>query len=303
MSEFWKRFAVDFYNAVRLDNIFNAAAALAFYLMLAIFPGAIFLLSLLPYLPVPNLDKNIMDLLSQALPSEATSLFIGVVNSVMSTRSGGLLSFGFLFTLWSASSGLYSMMQQLNTTYGIKETRPFWKLRGTAMALLFLFLVFIVGAFGLVVFGGVIERLAASFLGQSEELLLFFALLRWIVIVFFVLTGFAVIYYFGPDRKQNFRLFSLGNITGSLLLIVASLGFNFYVSRFANYSATYGSLGAVIILLLWFYIAGLALLLGSEINCMVETYRRERHGKKLQTKEGRNPQAPPVGGPGNRAGA
>jgi membrane protein len=104
------------------------------------------------------------------------------------------------------------------------------------------------------------------------------------VIVFFVLTGFAVIYYFGPDRKQNFRLFSLGNITGSLLLIVASLGFNFYVSRFANYSATYGSLGAVIILLLWFYISGLTLLFGSEINCMVETYRREWENKSRRPK-------------------
>jgi membrane protein len=284
MTGFWKSFAVDFYNSVRLDNIFNGAAALAFYLMLAIFPGAIFLLSLLPYLPVPNLDKDIMDLLSQTLPGDAASLFTGVVDSVMSTRSGGLLSFGFLFTLWSASSGLYSMMQQLNTTYGIKETRPFWKLRGTAMALLFFFLVLIVGAFGLVVFGGVIERLAASFLGQSEALLLFFALLRWIVIVFFVLTGFAVIYYFGPDKKQNFRLLSLGNITGSLLLIVASLGFDFYVSRFANYSATYGSLGAVIILLLWFYISGLTLLFGSEINCMVETYRREWENKSRRPK-------------------
>jgi len=284
MTGFWKSFAVDFYNSVRLDNIFNGAAALAFYLMLAIFPGAIFLLSLLPYLPVPNLDKNIMDILSQTLPGDAASLFTGVVDSVMSTRSGGLLSFGFLFTLWSASSGLYSMMQQLNTTYGIKETRPFWKLRGTAMALVFFFLVFIVGAFGLVVFGGVIERLAASFLGQSEALILFFALLRWIVIVFFVLTGFAVIYYFGPDKKQNFRLLSLGNITGSLLLIVASLGFNLYVSRFANYSATYGSLGAVIILLLWFYISGLTLLIGSEINCMVETYRRERGNRSRRPK-------------------
>ena len=95
MSVFLKRYAIDFYNSVRINNIFNGAAALAFYLMLAIFPGAIFLLSLLPYLPVPDLNKNIMDLLSQALPGDAASLFTGVVNSVMSTRSGGLLSFGF----------------------------------------------------------------------------------------------------------------------------------------------------------------------------------------------------------------
>ena len=177
----------------------------------------------------------------------------------------------------------------MNTTYSIKETRPFWKLRGTALALMFFFLVLIVGAFGLVVFGGVIEKLTASFLGQSESILLFFALFRWLVIVFFVLTGFAVIYYFGPDRKQEFRLFSPGNITGSLVLIVASLGFNFYVSRFGNYDATYGSLGAVIILLLWFYIAGLALLFGSEINCMVETYHRECEDMNCRPKRDETP--------------
>lgn len=290
-----KRYATGLYNAVLDHHVLNGAAALAFFLMLAIFPAAIFLLSLLPYLPVPHLYQSIMELLNQALPREAATLFTGVVDNVMSTRRGGLVSFGFLFALWSASSGLSATMEQLNISYGIRETRPFWKARGTALMLVFLFVVLIVGAFGLVVFGGVIQDLIASFLGRSEALLFFFVMFRWVVIVLFILSGFAVIYYFGPDRDQKFRLISPGTVTGSLILILASLGFNVYVSNFANYTATYGSLGAVIILLLWFYIVGLVLLIGMEIDCLVEKRREEEReggsGEAAQEAAGRGGRA------------
>jgi membrane protein len=272
-----RKFVTDLYSEIEEDNVFNGAAALAYYWMLAIFPLTIFLLSLLPFLPIPNLKDAIMDLLGQALPREAAALFTDVVSEVTSNTSGGLLSFGLLFTLWSASSGLYAIMQQLNITYDVKEGRSFWKVRAIALLLTIMFLVMIVGAFALVVFGGVVQDWLASFMGESPLLLGFFATLRWIIIVCLILMGFAMIYYFGPDVEQRFAFITPGSILGSTLLIAASVGFSYYVSNFGDYTATYGSIGAVIILLLWLYLAGLVILLGSEVNALLEHYNP--HGK------------------------
>jgi len=278
-----KKFVTDLYSEIEDDNVFNGAAALAYYWMLAIFPLTIFLLSLLPFLPIPNLKDAIMDLLGQALPREAATLFTDVVSEVTSNTSGGLLSFGLLFTLWSASSGLYAIMQQLNITYDVKEGRSFWRVRGVALLLTVMFLVMIVGAFALVVFGGVVQDWLASFMGQSSLLLGFFAALRWIIIIGLILMGFAIIYYFGPDVEQKFQFITPGSIIGSALLIAASVGFSFYVSNFSDYTATYGSIGAVIILLLWLYLAGLVILLGSEVNALLEHYNPAGKNKGEKT--------------------
>ncbi len=278
-----KQFVTDFWKEAQNDNIFNGAAALSYYLLLSVFPAAIFLLSLLPYLPIANLQQAIMDVLHQALPEQTASLFEGIIEDVVSNKKSGLLTFGLLFTLWSASSGLYAIMQQLNITYDVKEGRPFWKTRGTAIMLMILFFILVIGAFALVVFGGTIQNTIANFLGNSEALLIIFASIRWIIIAFFLLLGFALIYYFGPDVEQKFRFITPGSVIGVILLALTSLAFRFYISNFSNYSATYGSLGAVIILMVWLYISGLVILIGSEVNALIEHYHPE--GKSKGEKE------------------
>jgi membrane protein len=270
-----KQLLKELWSEIQDDNVFNGAAALAYYLLLAIFPAAIFLLSLPPYLLIPNLQQAIMDLLNQAMPQQSAALFQGIVTTVVSKKQGGLLTFGLLFTLWSASSGPYAIMQQLNITYDIREGRPFWKARGTAILLMLLFFVLVIGAFALVIFGGVVQDFIGNIIGRSQPLLTFFAVLRWVIIACFLLLGFAVIYDYGPDVEQKFRFITPGSILGVLLLVLASLGFRFYVSSFSNYNATYGALGGVIILMLWLYIAGLVILIGSELNALVEHHRPE----------------------------
>lgn len=267
------QFLKDLWREIENDNVSNGAAALAYFWMLAAFPAAIALLSILPYLPIPNLQQAIMNMLGQAMPGEAANLFRSTVEGVVSNRSSGLLSFGFLATLWSGASGIYSVMQQLNITYDVKEQRPFWKARGMSVFLLFLFGALIVVAFTLVVFGGDLQDLLASRLGERVWLLAAFAVFRWAVVLGLLLLGFAVMYYFGPDVQQTFKFITPGSVAGTVILIVAGLGFRFYVSHFASYNATYGSLGAVIILLFWLYITGLVLLLGSEVNALYEHYR------------------------------
>lgn len=270
-----RQFAKELRGQVQEDNVPNGAAALAFYWMLAIFPAMIFLLSILPFLPIPNLQTAIMDLLRQALPDQASGALTGTVEQIATQRRGGLLSFGFIATIWAASSGMYAIMQQLNITYRVKEARPFLKARGTALLLTLLFGALVIGAFAFVVLGGYIQGALGAALGWSGPLMVAFAALRWLIILAGLLLAFALAYYFAPNVEQKFKWISPGSVAGVATLVLASLAFRIYVTNFGNYDATYGSIGAVIVLMLWLYVVGLALLLGSEVNVVYEKHRPE----------------------------
>jgi membrane protein len=279
-----KQFLLDLNQEISEDNVYNGAAALGFYLTLAIFPAMILVMSIIPYLPIQDVDKAIMDLLGQALPEEAYGMVEGVVKEVTAERRGGLLSFGILGTLWAASTGMYAIMQQLNVTYDVKEERSFIRARAIAILLSILFFLLVIGAFTLIVLGGVIEDWLGSQFGFSDVLLIFFAVFRWVIIALALLLGFALIYRYAPNVEQKFKFITPGSVLGVVLLIVVSIGFAIYTSNFADYSATYGSIGAVIILMLWLYCAGLVILVGSEVNSLVEHYSSEgkRKGEKKE---------------------
>lgn len=298
----WRRFFKDLEAEIQDDNVSNGAAALAFYMMLSVFPAAIFLLTLLPYLPIANLESTIMDIIREALPGDAATMFTGVVQEIATQKRGGLLSFGLLLTLWTASNGLYAVMQQLNVTYDVKESRPFWKARGIALLLTVFFTFMVVVAIALLVFGGMLQSWLADRLEWGVGLNLMFSLFRWVVIAGGLMLGFALVYYFGPDVEQDFRFISPGSVLGVVLLVVASLAFRFYVSNFGNYSATYGTLGAVVVLLLWLLMVGWVILLGSEVNALLEHYHPSGKvkGRKQQPR-----QEPGMGGelaPGTSGG-
>lgn len=248
------------------DNVLDGAAVLAFFSLLAVFPAAIFVLSLLPSLQIPHLRQALVDLLYQILPQESASLFEVTVRYVASEGKSGLIIFGLVLSLWSASSGVAAVMDQLNLIHDVKEGRPFWKTRGLAIVLMLFFVALGIAALSLVIFGGAIQSWMASLIGWSGLLRGFFATLRWIIIAAAVLLALAVAYRFGPDADVKFRFISPGNVTAAILIALISLGFRFYVSVFSNYSATYGNLAAAIILMLWMYMAGIAVLVGEEIN-------------------------------------
>lgn len=261
------------------DNVFNGAAALGFYLTLSLFPAMILLMTIIPYLPIERVDQAIMDLMKQALPEEAFGMVSNVVQEVTSNRRSSLLSFSILGTMWATSTGMYAIMQQLNITYGAKEARSFLRARATAFLLSLLFGLLVIGAFSLIVLGGVIQDWIGNRVGFSSALLTFFVIFRWVMIVLALLLGFATIYRYAPNVERKFAFFTPGSVIGVILLIFASLGFTLYTRHFANYSATYGSIGAVIILMLWLYVAGLVILIGSEINVLLEDFGgKEKHG-------------------------
>lgn len=256
------------WRAILRHRVIDGAAVLAFYFLLAVFPAAIFILSILPSLHIPHLQEAILDLLHQTLPQESADLFQVTVKYVASRAGAGLLTFGLLFTLWSASTGVYAIMDQLNVIFGLNDRRPFWKARGTAILLMLVFFALVIVSLSLVVFGGVVQSWTASIIGWSRLLRFFFATLRWVIIAIALLLALALIYRFGPDVQRKFRFISLGNVVALILIALASAGFRLYVANFGDYSVTYGSLASMIILMLWMYMASLALLLGCEINAI-----------------------------------
>ena len=256
------------WRAIGRHRVIDGAAVLAFYFLLAVFPAAIFVLSILPSLHIPHLQEAILDLLHQTLPQQSADLFQVTVKYVASRAGAGLLTFGLLFTLWSASTGVYAIMDQLNVIFGVNDRRPFWKARGTAILLMLIFFALVIASLSLVVFGGVVQSWTASVIGWSSLLRFFFATLRWVIITIALLLALALIYRFGPGVQRKFHFISLGNVVAVILIALASAGFRFYVSNFGDYSVTYGNLASMIILMLWMYMASLALLLGCEINAI-----------------------------------
>jgi membrane protein len=279
-----KQFLLDLNQEITDDNVYNGAAALGFYLTLAIFPAIILLMTIIPFLPIEQVDEAIMDLLGQALPDEAYGMVAGVVSEVTRDRRGGLLSFSLIGTLWAASTGMYAIMQQLNITYDVKEGRSFLRARAIALMLSLMFGLLVIGAFSLIVLGGVFQDFIGTQLGFSDALIRIFIIFRWIIIVLALLLGFAMIYYYAPNVEQKFVFITPGSVLGVILIIIASLGFVFYTSNFDDYTATYGSIGAMIILMIWLYIVGLVILVGSEINALLEHYdsKGKRKGEKKE---------------------
>jgi membrane protein len=199
------------------------------------------------------------------------------VRNIVSNRKAGLLSFGLLFTVWSASTGVYAVMQELNRVHDTEETRPFWKARGVALLLTLACVVLVLGALALAVGGGVIQSALGNALGFSPVLLFFFAALRWVIIVGALLLALALVYYFGPAVKERtFALVTPGTVAGTAALALASLAFKLYVGNFGSYDKTYGSLGAVIALLMWLFVTGLVLLFGAEVDVLAQRGRPAR---------------------------
>ena len=162
-----RRLARDFRREIREDNIGQGAAALAFYWMLALFPAAIFLLTLLAYLPIPHLERSVLHFARSALPDDAGALLSTFVDGVLRHKRGGLLSFGAVLTVWSASGGIHALMHQLNVAWDVDERRPFWKRRAVALVIAMCFVLLIIAAFGLVVFGRVLAPAPVA-LGRSS---------------------------------------------------------------------------------------------------------------------------------------
>ncbi len=266
-------------SEVQRDNCLTYAAALAYYFLFALFPFFMFLTALLGFLHLPNLLDQIIAMLSQVLPAQATQLVQEQLADLTAQQRGGLLSFGIIAALWTSSSAIVAIGDGLNHAYNVEEGRPFWKLRGMAILLVVGLSVFIIGSIVLLIFGPQIGGWVADLFGFGGAFELAWNILRWPVILFLVITAIAAIYYFTPDVDQSWKWITPGSVFAVLLWLIASLGFSYYVNNFGEYDATYGSIGAIIVLLTWMYVTGLVILIGGEINAEIENASEQGKNK------------------------
>jgi membrane protein len=204
------------------------------------------------------------------LPGEALQLVQDHVRELVTNRRGGLLSLGLLAALWTSSSAVTAITDSLNRSYDVEEGRPFWKVRLMAILLTIGLSVFIIVSLILLTFGPQIGGWIADKVGLGSVFKLAWNILRWPVIVGLIIVAMALIYYMAPDVEQEWQWITPGSVVAVVGWLLASLGFSFYVNNFGSYNATYGSIGAVIVLLTWMYVSGFFILVGGEINAEIE---------------------------------
>lgn len=245
------------------DDVFGTAAELSYYFLLALFPLLIFLTSLIGFLPMTH--SGLVADIERVVPPDAMKLVRETLADVVSHRNSGLLSFGLIFSLWSASSGVDSLMSGLNRAYDLVEKRSFWKRRLVAITLTVAAVLLVAMGSMIIMIGGRLGHWARRAFEVSGELAVFSTILAYVVGFALLLTGIASLYFFGPDIKRKQAVLP-GALFATVGVVIGSLLFSLYLRMAPSVSATYGSLGAVVTLMLWLYLIGLVLLIGGEIN-------------------------------------
>ena len=252
------------------DDCLGLAAQLAYYVVLALFPAILFLLAVASFFPIQNLTDDMARTLGPFVSKEVLQLIQDQMQRLANAESGGLLTFGVFSALWSSSAGLIAIVSALNRAYDIVEGRPWWRVRLVAIALTLGMALFVLLALALVVAGPALARYLGDTVGLGAAFKWAWLILQWPLAFAMVTTAIGLAYYFGPDAEQEWAWITPGAIVATALWLVVSLAFKFYVARFTDYNASYGAVGGVMVLMLWFYVSGLAILAGAELNSEIE---------------------------------
>lgn len=261
------------WHRIWADEIPGRAASLSYYFLFAIFPTLLFITALVGLLGTPDLMAALMSYASTMLPGDAASLLARTLDEAAAGASGGLLSVGALAALWVASSGTVSIMAALDVAYKLRDLRAWWRRRLIALALTLALTVFTLAALVLLVFGRRIGGAIAIRVGFGPIFTAAWAVLQWPVAVALALTGIALVYCLAPAHRRRWRWVTPGSAFALTSWVAMSLGLRVYVHYVGDFNATYGSIGGVIVLMLWLYGSGIALLVGAEIDSETDRAR------------------------------
>jgi membrane protein len=250
------------------------AAALAYRLLFSLFPFLVFLITLLGFLGVPEMFDWLREQAAYMLPDQAMNLVNTVVTEVETPR-GGLMSVAVALAIWSASAGVLGTMNALNVVFEIRERRPAWKRILVSLLYTLALALMLVLAAAMMITGPEVLTWAARYVRLDSVFIMVWGWLRWPLILFLLILVVSMVYYAGPNLKQPFRLVTPGAVFAVAVWVAASLGFAYYVQSFASYNKTYGSMGAVIVLLLYFYLSAAVMLFGAEVNAVMARSRGE----------------------------
>ena len=274
------------------DHLAAFAGNLTYKVFFALFPFFVFLLSLLGIFGAADLVNSFMDQIRPVMPESATEFLEQQLLGIVQNQAEGAFTFGavisLLFALWGVSGAFRSIMEAMNVMYEVEEARPAWKLYGISVVLALGIAALLISALGLVVFGvPLAENIAESVPGLGPAFEWVWTIAQWPVLLGVVLFAFALIYYVAPDVDQRFRWVSPGSIIAVILWLLFSLAFSLYVNNFGSYNETYGALAGIAILMLYIYYTSYILLLGAEMNQVIEEHIPEgkNEGEKT-TNEG-----------------
>jgi membrane protein len=272
------------YRKIVDDDCSEHAAAMAYYFLFALFPFLLFLTTLMALLPIPHLLEYMLSHAARLLPGEAFTLIQDNIRALFMNKQQGLLSLGFLLALWASSNAIISIMDAMNKLYEVKEGRPFWKVRLVAITLVIgLSLLFLL-ALVLLMFGTKIGDMIADMINFGTAFKIAWNVMLIPVILFLLILAVATIYFLTPDVEHEWIWISPGAVVAIPSWILMSLGFSYYINNFGSYDKTYGSIGAVIVLLLWLYLSGFIVLIGAVINSVIEHSSEEgkEPGEKVE---------------------
>jgi len=252
------------------DNVFDLAAQQAYYFFFALFPALLFAIAVASFFPLQGLIDETVTMMSRFAPKDVIDIISGAMQSLSKQNSGGVLTFAFLITIWSSSGAMLSIITTLNAAYDVTESRPWWKTRLTAIGLTVGIAFFILVSMFLIIAGPTVAENIATRMHLGPAFKWAWMILQWPVVFAFVATGIGLVYYFAPDVEQDWVWITPGSVLATLLWVAVSLGLKVYYTLVPNANAAYGTIGGIMVLMLWFYLSGIALLLGAEMNAEIE---------------------------------
>ncbi len=289
-----KNTAAHVFRDVNENHVMAFAAALSYYFILSVFPLLILVSVVVAYLPISGLFNQILEMLTSTVPADSIGMVKKILAQVLLVRHAGLLTFGIVFTIWSSSSGFAAMIEALNVTYHVPETRPIWKTRTLAVGLTVLVGLLLAIALGVLIVGPKFGGWLAGRIGLSPVFVVVWPYIRWSVAAGFTVIAVELLYFWGPNVRQKF----LRTLPGALIAVGGWIGLShllgLYFRHFANYSATYGTLGAPIAFAVWLYWTNFVMLIGADINAsllresgeanlLLKDRRRKMPPKHLET--------------------
>ena len=273
---------VFFIKGFRKGSMVTRASAIAFNMLLAILPAIIFLFTLIPFIPVENLSGELLRFFENILPANVFGMMESTLVSVLTEKSGVLLMIMFFSTLLFSSNGVHALISAFNVTYHSFHSHNWLTQRWVSIILVVLVALLLTIAVGLIIFSKLaIQKLVA--LGIVEVNFTFYLLNtgKWLITIIMIYFSISFLYYFIPARKSKWKFFSAGSTLASVGFIIASLGFTYFVNHFGQYNRFYGSIGTIIVILLWMYFNSISLLIGFELNVSIKTANfLKEHGEQ-----------------------
>ncbi len=267
--------AVFFIRGLTEGYITTRAAAISYSLFLAIFPFLIFLFNIIPFIPIDNFQQSLMGIIKDFMPGMAFGSVEETIIDIVTRPRSSLLILNLILTLYFSTNGANSLIQAFNNTYHDLESRTSVRQYMISIVIVLINSLLLIIAIGLITFGpSLISWFLPDAIQDNPVVIFLLGLLRWFIILGLMLMAISFLYYLAPVRQKTFHFFSAGAMLATLLIVITTLGFNFYVDNFSSYNALYGSLGTLMIVLVWIYIHSISLLVGFELNASIHTARK-----------------------------